>query len=227
MPLSVFRRVLVPEDINMMQMHFIIQIAMGWQFAHLFQFSDKRENPSLIACLPWEEDDEYITGRPVEQFKAHELSLKEDFLVRGIGKPFWYWYDFGDSWYHKITFQKPTKKDLELFTGAPVCIEAFGACPPEDVGGPWGYSDFLTAITNSKHPENREWREWAGIPLRGKFDPDYADIQTISNALRNYRFSREWSFTADKYFVTEINYDFTRRASPTRPESIKTNYYDT
>ena len=199
MPLSVFRTVLIPGEENMMQMHFIIQLAMGWQFSHLFQFSDKRENPSIIACLPWEEDDEYLYGKPVRQFKADEVKLKE-FEIGGDRKPFWYWYDFGDSWYHKITFQKPTKKDLELFKGIPVCVDSNGACPPEDVGGPWGYCDFLEAITNSKHPEYREWREWAGIPLRGKFDPEYVNLEKVNQYLAGYFNSPEWKITADRYF---------------------------
>lgn len=201
MPFTISRRVLVPEDVNMMQLHFIVQLAMGWQFAHLFQFSDKKENPSIIACLPWEEANEYLFfGRPVQQLKADEVKLKEEFKIARDSKPFWYWYDFGDSWYHKITFQKPAKKDIEMFTGTPLCVEAFGACPPENVGGPWGYSDFLNAVTNSKHSEYREWREWAGIPLRGKYDPDFADLNKINQNLAGYFKSSEWKITADRYF---------------------------
>ena len=28
----------------------------------------------------------------------------------------------------------------------PILIDGTGACPPEDVGGPWGYSDFIDAL---------------------------------------------------------------------------------
>jgi hypothetical protein len=79
-------------------------------------------------------------------------------------------YDFGGDWWHKITFQKPTKKDRDIFKGLPVCVEAFGTCPPENVGGPWGYSDFLTIIFNKKHPDHRELREWIGLSAREKYE---------------------------------------------------------
>lgn len=35
----------------------------------------------------------------------------------------------------------------------PVCLAAKRACPPEDCGGLWGYSDFLEAISN---PEDEQ-----------------------------------------------------------------------
>ena len=56
MPHKVFRRILVPEDINMMQLHYVVQIAMGWKFAHLFQFSEKRNQPSIIVKIPYEDE---------------------------------------------------------------------------------------------------------------------------------------------------------------------------
>ena len=200
MPLSIYRRVLVPQDVNMLQLHFIFQIAMGWQFSHLFQFSDSRERPTITATLPWEEDDSYIYGRPIEQYKADEADLKSLFLIRRVAKPFWYWYDFGDSWYHKISFQKPTKKDLLQFNGIPLCLEAFGACPPEDVGGPGGYDEFLHVVNNKKHEEYAEMREWAGIPLRGKYDKEFVDLESVNQQLADYRVSTDWNLTADEYF---------------------------
>jgi hypothetical protein len=42
--------------------------------------------------------------------------------------------------------------------GYPRLIEAVGRCPPEDVGEPWGYREFLTPGTNPRHEEHVEWR---------------------------------------------------------------------
>ncbi len=200
MPHSVFRRILVPADINMLQLHFVVQIAMGWEFAHLFQFRDKKFEANIIATIPMEEDDFPFFNRRTEESKADEIQLKDHFLLANQGKPFWYWYDFGDDWWHKITFQKPTKKDRESFSGIPVCVEAFGACPPEDVGGPWGYADFLTVIHNSKHPEHKEMREWAGLSSREKYETEFVDLNQINENLREYRTLPEWDITADQYF---------------------------
>jgi hypothetical protein len=35
-------------------------------------------------------------------------------------------------------------------TSSEYAIEASGRCPPEDIGGPWGYAEFLEAIANPK-----------------------------------------------------------------------------
>lgn len=194
MPHSVFRRVLVPEDLNMMQLHAIIQIAMGWNFAHLFQFMDSRNNPTIKVTDNDEDagNDLPLFFRGPKSVFAEEVTLKNEFLLNREGKSFWYLYDFGDDWYHKISFQKPTKKDLALFTGAPVCIEAFGACPPEDVGGPWGYAHFLLATEDKKHPQHRKLKEWAGLSAREKYDPEYVDIENINENLLSLFQSPDW-----------------------------------
>ena len=55
--------------------------------------------------------------------------------------------------------------------GRPVCLAGRRACPPEDVGGPWGYADFLDAISDPEHDRHEELVEWSG----GSFDPEAFD----------------------------------------------------
>jgi hypothetical protein len=88
MPYSVFRRILVPENINMLQLHFIIQIAMGWRFLHLFQFRDKKFDTTIIASIPPDEDDFTFFAQPTKQSKADKIKLKEHFQIAGNAKPF-------------------------------------------------------------------------------------------------------------------------------------------
>ncbi len=198
MPHSIYRRVLVPENINMLQLHFIIQVTMGWEFAHLFQFQDKQYDPSFVANIPY--DDDNFFARHFDAYPADNVMLQESFEMAGQRKPFWYWYDFGDDWWHRITFQKPTKKDLQVWKGSPLCVEACGACPPEDVGGPWGYAEFLEIITNKKHPEHMEMREWMGLSSREKYDPDTVDLTAINEALEGLFYSGDWSLSTADYF---------------------------
>ena len=55
----------------------------------------------------------------------------------------------------------------------PWCLDGAGACPPEDVGGTYGYERFLAAIADPAHPEHREMREWYGREFDPRaFDPD-------------------------------------------------------
>jgi Plasmid pRiA4b ORF-3-like protein len=45
----------------------------------------------------------------------------------------------------------------------PFLLEAKGRCPLEDIGGPWGYMEFLDAITDPKHDLHEEFTEWQDV----------------------------------------------------------------
>lgn len=195
MPLPVYRRILVPQSINMMQLHFVIQIAMGWEFAHLFQFSDKIFRGTLDIKIPYDDDFDFANNT----VKPEKASLKSVFQIERNAKPFYYEYDFGDGWIHKITFQKPTKKELETFAGFPICADASGACPPEDIGGPWGYENFLNIIHDKKHPEYKEYREWLDLAPKEQYDEEYVDLEQINEGLEGLYNSTDWNMTSDDY----------------------------
>lgn len=91
-----------------------------------------------------------------------------------------YEYDFGDGWEHKITLEKIVPWDTDAVL--PLCIKAKGACPPEDVGGIWGYNSFLEALSDSEHPEHEEFKEWVG----GEFDAAAYDINEVNQLLGEY-----------------------------------------
>ena len=79
---------------------------------------------------------------------------------------FTYEYDFGDGWEHEVVFEGRLR--AEPGKRYPLCLEGARACPPEDVGGVWGYLDFLAAISDPKNESHDEMREWIGR----KFDPE-------------------------------------------------------
>jgi hypothetical protein len=87
-------------------------------------------------------------------------------------------YDFGDGWEHKVVLEKilPFDPKIQL----PQCLKGKGACPPEDVGGVWGYQEFLTAIKDGNHPEHRSYTEWIG----GHFDSAVFDLEEVNQLLR-------------------------------------------
>lgn len=181
MPFPIYRKVLIPSNITMDELHLIIQVAMGWENCHLYEFSDKKGKCKIRVQFDIEEDD--LWGNDAESFDAGELSLL-DFLEHTDGKTFWYWYDFGDDWWHKISIQKVTKKDLTEFDGeTPLCTEATGLCPPEDCGGPWGFAQLEEAINEPKHPEYKNYREWLGIKGKKKIDFENVEIEEINDNL--------------------------------------------
>jgi hypothetical protein len=96
-----------------------------------------------------------------------------------------YLYDFGDGWEHSIRIERIT--DAVPGTTYPCLVEATGRCPPEDVGGPWGYREFLDAIADPDHEEHSERLEWIG----GSFDPATVDVQGLAKAVETL--AKKWT----------------------------------
>ncbi|MGM1057567.1 MAG: plasmid pRiA4b ORF-3 family protein [Bacteroidota bacterium] len=189
LPHKCTRTVLVPENINMRQLHFIIQDAVGWHNSHLFEFTDAKVRRTISIGMPDEFEMEWI-GPPKKD--AHKVNLKNIFLKKNGGKAFWYWYDFGDDWWHRISFLKFTQKDRARFDGFPVCVKAEGKCPPEDVGGPWGYAEFLEIIKDKKHLEYKESRIWCGMEKGETYNENEVNLPKINYMLNEFYDSEEW-----------------------------------
>lgn len=65
-------------------------------------------------------------------------------LVESGARRFTYLYDFGDVWEHMVKNEDlvmPAAEGMKIR-----CLAGENACPPEDVGGPHSYFDFLMAI---------------------------------------------------------------------------------
>jgi hypothetical protein len=163
----IWRRIQVPEDVTLARLHHILQVVLGWEDYHLHQF--------II-------DDEYY-GEPHPDYEVWGPEMRDERHVR-LGQlvpeadlKFVYEYDFGDGWEHELLVEKilPPQPGVSY----PRCIKGKRACPPEDVGGVWGYADFLEVIRDPDHPEHEEWLEWVG----GEFDPEVFDLEEVNAGL--------------------------------------------
>ena len=143
----IWRRVLIPADFNLVQLHQVIQISMGWENCHLHEFTIKGKR---YAQKFDKEFEMYLQ----EVLDASKFKIKDLVKEKNI---FSYCYDFGDNWDHKIIVEKAIE-DSE-FT-VPFCIKTVGACPPEDCGGIQGFYYNLEVLANKKHPEYQELKEW-------------------------------------------------------------------
>ena len=65
----------------------------------------------------------------------------------------------------------------------PICIKGKRACPPEDIGGIWGYDTFLEALKDPNHPDHEMYREWIG----GTFDPEAFSLEDVNARLSTLR----------------------------------------
>jgi len=88
-----------------------------------------------------------------------------------------YEYDIGDGWQHEVVLEKVTEP--EPGTRYPRCIDGERACPPEDVGGVYGFADYVEAITNPNHSEHDDFLEW-----NGAFDPAEFDASQATRRMK-------------------------------------------
>src|SRR5450631_70379 len=147
---AVLRRIEVPLDIRLDRLHLTIQAAMGWTTSHFYELRAGGVGWSTPdPDADWADD--FLDAR-----KARLGDILEDIGTKTLV----YLYDFGDGWEHTIKIERLT--DPEPGVLYPRLVEASGRCPPEDVGGPWGYAEMLEALADPDHERNEEMSEWAG-----------------------------------------------------------------
>jgi len=159
----IWRRILVSENITLRDLHEIIQRVMGWRNYHLHLFRISGQ----IYGDPEDDETGMLGTKNEARYRINQFWLREK-------SKFSYEYDFGDGWEHTILVEKITSTDPSAYY--PVCIAGKRACPPDDVGGIWGYADFLEATADSAHGEHDEMLEWAG----GEFDPEKFDLDQVN-----------------------------------------------
>ncbi len=193
----VWRRVLVPGDITLAELHQVIQTAMGWADCHLHEFRTQsgvaqvtpadfrraQRNPRDLAKLvkilraerAFMPREALAESQDVEAEDEAEVTLAE--VCPRINDRLLYAYDFGDGWTHDVIVQKilPVEAGVQF----PVCKAGKRACPPEDCGGPWGYERLLEVLSDLRHDEHTTMLEWVGA----HFDPEAFDLQAVNKAL--------------------------------------------
>ena len=120
----IWRRLLVRGDTTIADLHFIVQITMGWSDIHLHRFNihGKDYGIARIGGIGFSDD-------------PHKVRLA-DFRLR-INERFFYEYDFNSDWRHQIRVESILT--AEPYRRYPVCINGRRTCPPEDCGGPWAF----------------------------------------------------------------------------------------
>jgi len=165
----VWRRIEVASASSLAQLHAILQAAMGWTNSHLHEFvaGGKRYGRP---------DPENAGDAPMDERK-----VRLEALLTRAGQELSYAYDFGDDWEHTIAVESIARQVPDR--PCPAVTAGGGACPPEDVGGPDGYREFLEALADPRHERHEELREWIG----GTFDPAAFDREAANRRLRRGR----------------------------------------
>jgi hypothetical protein len=170
---AVLRRIELPLNIRLDRLHLAIQAAMGWSNSHLYEIR--------AGDVGWGDPDPDGGDGPLDARKARLVDVLEDVGAKTLR----YLYDFGDGWEHTIKIERIA--DAVPGIAYPRLVEAVGRCPPEDVGGPWGYAEFLEALKDPKHQRHTELRDWIG----DDFDPKLVDTDHLAGALT--ALAKQWS----------------------------------
>lgn len=165
----IWRRIQV-KNCTLDKLHERIQTVMGWNNSHLHRFEIKGERYGDPEYL----DDGYDDFRCVDS----TITRISDVVPKdGERIHFLYLYDFGDNWRHEVIFEGCLR--AEAGQRYPLCLEGEKNCPLENVGGVWGYAEFLEALADPSHEEHEEFLEWAG-----NFDPEDFDAVKMTREMR-------------------------------------------
>jgi Plasmid pRiA4b ORF-3-like protein len=170
---AVTRKIEVPSNIRLDRLHETLQAALGWTNSHLWELRADETG--------WGIPDPDWPDGPLDASSATLWEVVDDSGVMELI----YLYDFGDGWEHTITIVE--FDDADPNTKYPVLLEANGRCPPEDVGGPWGYAECLEAIDNPEHDRHEEMIEW----WPDNFDPATAPVDDLKTCVADL--ATRWS----------------------------------
>lgn len=165
----IWRRVLVPGNVTLGDLHNVIQQAMGWTGGHMHHFDLN--------------DTYYGDPHPEMPEIQDQEKIRLADVAKTSGMSFEYLYDFGDNWEHLVKVEKILPQDPKQ--KYPVCLAGKRACPPEDCGGIWGYEELLETLSDPKHPEHEDMRDWMGLEEGEEFDPEKFDPKNCTVSTEN------------------------------------------
>ena len=169
---KVWRTIQVKPDLMFSELHQAIQIAMGWDDEHLYEFT-------IGKTRIYDFEDRIDDGSNPKERDSGDTSLDE--LVEKEKTKFTYVYDFGDSWEHTIHVEKilhENEDERYLMT----CVAGSCACPPDDSGGILGYQRMLAIMNDKNHPEYEDVSLWLGE----NWDVNFFDIDCVNASLKDF-----------------------------------------
>jgi hypothetical protein len=168
---KIWRRLWVPDTLTLAKLDRVIQAAVGWTNSHLHDFAIDGHRYGIVDP-EWDQEPDLLEDKRFRVGGVLGASVQE----------FVYAYDFGDGWTHSVKVEQilAAKEGLNTW---PMCLAGANACPPEDVGGTYGYMEFLQAMQDPMHDQHEAmWRWWGG-----PFDPNGFDMNAANLAIRKLK----------------------------------------
>jgi Plasmid pRiA4b ORF-3-like protein len=120
----IWRRLLVPAQTTIAQLHTILQTAFGWTDSHLHRFVIHGTEYGIYQVGgPWFRDD-------ARQVRLGELGLR-------LGEKFTYTYNYFAAWTCELRVEQIAH--TQPGRSYPYCVGGRRAGPPEEWEGPWAF----------------------------------------------------------------------------------------
>ena len=113
------------KDCNLVELHDLLQVTMGWEFEHLYRFIIGGIKYADLGMAS-QEDSEDACDTNRAQFSGAEPPTSVPLQVRLWGSM-------------DASIDRGGTVPPEQGVQYPICVAGQRACPPEDCGGPWGY----------------------------------------------------------------------------------------
>ena len=141
-----WRRLTLPSNLTLDQVHDVFQTAFGWTDSHLHKFTlgTDRNLPRTQSILSAYDVSDGADGVPETELRLDQLLAKKDDRLR-------YTYDFGDGWEHVLKLE--AVEPLPATDAGVRCIGGRRQGAPEDVGGIYAYDNLLAAAADPDHPD--------------------------------------------------------------------------
>ncbi len=169
----VWRELEVPSSLSLTSLAQAILLAMGWNEDHLHQFLSSGKKRSHYATSLHELGSSLYPG--TKDGSRYGVSH----LLQKPGDSITFEYDYGDSWHHAVILQAVAEyadnepKSVKLIGGA-------NACPPDDCGGIYRYSDLVELMAEDpRSAELYDFYDWIGC----KWDPEYFPLEQAAKAV--------------------------------------------
>ena len=180
---KVWREITITDNYTFEELHFVIQMAFGWENCHLYEFSDAliREKNNLYA----KSFSITMTDFQLNEVKDVDFYDSSNVLVtdrlKKKGDKISYVYDLGDYWVHKI---ECLGTEDSIARGAH-CVAGEGACPPEDCGGIPGFANLKEMCRNAgkSNAAKAEWQEYLDWMGHKSWSPEAFSVKQADRNL--------------------------------------------
>jgi hypothetical protein len=178
---TIWRRVEVHSGLTLDDLHIVIQSLFEWENAHLYQFILTPQGKLTQRAMREARYFRIMPPDPVsDPFQANDGRADQTLLAqifRGDVQQVIYEYDFGDSWHHLVKLEKRTPGGDQ--DHVPVCLAGENAAPLDDMGGIYGYYQWLDARRDSSNAMH----EQAVESLGDNFDSARCDLAEVNRRL--------------------------------------------